>query len=76
MSNDNIFEQYAELVRRFKSGDESAFTEIYENSSKLVYITGLGILNNEQDAEDAMQETYLTVYEIIVFLTAGISFIP
>ena len=66
MVNDsNIFEQYAELVRRFKTGDESAFTDIYEDSKKMVYVTCLGILNNEQDAEDAMQETYITVYEKI-----------
>ena len=75
MSDDNIFEQYAELVRKFKSGDESAFTEIYENSSKLVYITCLGILNNEQDAEDAMQETYLTVYEKLGSLEAETTFV-
>ena len=28
-SEKDIFEQYAELVRRFKAGDENAFTEIY-----------------------------------------------
>lgn len=76
MNNDNnIFDQYAELVRKFKSGDESAFTDIYENSKKLVYTTCLGILNNEQDAEDAMQETYLTVYEKIGTLDAENTFV-
>ena len=75
MSNDNIFEQYAELVRRYKSGDESAFTEIYEESKKMVYVTCLGILNNEQDAEDAMQETYITVYEKLGTLEAENTFV-
>ena len=64
-TENNVFEQYAELVKRVKAGDESAFTEIYEKSQKLVYTTCLGILNNEQDAEDAMQETYITVYDKI-----------
>ena len=64
-TDNNVFEQYAELVKRVKAGDESAFTEIYEKSQKLVYTTCLGILNNEQDAEDAMQETYITVYDKI-----------
>ena len=75
MSNDNIFEQYAELVKRYKSGDESAFTEIYEESKKMVYVTCLGILNNEQDAEDAMQETYITVYEKLGTLEAENTFV-
>ena len=75
MENNDIFEQYAELVRRFKSGDESAFTDIYENSKKMVYVTCLGILNNEQDAEDAMQETYLTVYEKVGSLEAENTFV-
>lgn len=61
-SSKDIFEQYAELVRRFKAGDENAFTEIYEKSKRLVYTTCYGILNNEQDAEDATQETYTAVF--------------
>ena len=74
--DNNIFDQYAELVRKFKAGDESAFTEIYENSKKMVYVTCFGILNNEQDAEDAMQETYITVYEKIGSLDAENTFVP
>ena len=73
--DNNIFDQYAVLVKKFKSGDESAFTEIYENSKKMVYVTCFGILNNEQDAEDAMQETYITVYEKIGTLDAENTFV-
>ncbi len=66
MGNSNtgkaVFEEYAELVRRVRGGDDSAFTEIYEKSKRLVYTTCYGILNNEQDAEDAMQEAYFTAY--------------
>ena len=62
MNNDKIYEEYAELVRRIKSGDESATVEIYEKSKRLVYATCFGILNNNEDAQDAMQETYMTVF--------------
>lgn len=77
MDNENIiFEQYAELVRRWKSGDEAAFNEIYGKSQKLVYTTCLGILGNEQDAEEATQDTYLKAYESIGTLSDEKSFIP
>lgn len=75
-NENNIFEQYAELIKRWKSGDGDAFTEIYEKSQRLVYTTCLGILNNEQDAEEATQDTYLKVYENIASLADEKSFIP
>ena len=77
MDNENsIFEQYAELIKRWKAGDGDAFTEIYEKSQRLVYTTCLGILNNEQDAEEATQDTYLKVYENIGSLADEKAFIP
>ncbi len=62
MSDDKIFAEYAQLVRRIKSGDEGACDEIYNKSKRLVYATCYGILNNNEDAQDAMQETYMTVF--------------
>ena len=64
MSNE-LFTEYGELVRRYKAGDEFAFTEIYEKSSKFVYMTCLSVLGNPEDAEEAMQETYLAVFKDI-----------
>ena len=64
-SENNIFEQYAELVRRMKAGDEFAFNELFDKTKKLVYATCYGILNNQQDAEEAMMDTYLAVSQNI-----------
>ena len=72
----NDYDMYADLVKRVKSGDENAFTEIYEKSQRLVYTTCYGILNNEQDAEDAMQETYISVYNGINDLEGEMAFLP
>ncbi|MBO7425288.1 MAG: sigma-70 family RNA polymerase sigma factor, partial [Clostridiales bacterium] len=69
MSDDKIFEEYAKLVRSVKSGDEGACEEIYNRSKRLVYATCYGILNNNEDAQDAMQETYMTVFTKIDELT-------
>ena len=53
------------LVKRIREGDESAFAEVYERSSNNVFMTCKSVLGNEADAEDAMQETYITVFNSI-----------
>lgn len=60
-----VYEEYAGLLKRAKGGDESAFGEIYEKSSRLVYTTCYGVLQNKEDAEDAAQETYISLYNHI-----------
>ena len=74
--SENSYEYYAVLVRKLKAGDESAFSEIYENTQKMVYVTCFGILNNKEDAEDAMQETYINLYNKISDLEDEMSFLP
>ena len=59
--DNELFYEYADLVRKYKSGDEEAFSEIYDRSSRFVYMTCLNTPGNPEDAQDAMQETYLTV---------------
>ena len=67
----NIHEEYARLLERAKSGDDSAFAEIYQKSERLVYTTCYRILNNKENAEDAMQETYLALYNSINTIRDG-----
>lgn len=57
----NDYEEFAELVRRYREGDNEAFEKIYEKTSRGVYATCLGVLADPEDAEDAMQETYISV---------------
>ena len=73
--DNEVFDNYAELVARFKSGDESAYEELYEKTKQFVYTTCLGILRNDDDAFDAMQDTYLTVYRRIDSLEDDKTFI-
>ena len=61
----NVYKEYAELLKRAKGGDKSAFDEIYGKSSRLVYTTCYGVLQNKEDAEDAAQETYISLYNHI-----------
>ena len=51
-----------ELVKRLKNGDLRAFDELYKMySSKLLYFT-LGYVRSNEDAEDIVQEVFLTIW--------------
>lgn len=52
-----------ELVRRAKQGDKKAFSELVTSHSERVYNLALRILRNKEDAEDILQETFLTALE-------------
>lgn len=51
------------LVQDTKSGNADAFGELYQATSQRIYFTCLSLLKSEQDARDAMQDTYLTAYK-------------
>ncbi|MBR4009470.1 MAG: RNA polymerase sigma factor [Clostridiales bacterium] len=75
MDNEALFQEYAVLSRRIKAGDSSAFAEMYQKSARLIYGTCFGILRNEEDAGDAMQETYMTCYQKIGSLSNDMMFL-
>jgi RNA polymerase sigma-70 factor (ECF subfamily) len=52
----------AELVHAVASGDHDAFRVLMRKFNPLLYRTARGILKNENDAEDALQNAYLLVY--------------
>lgn len=54
-----------QLVKRSISGDADAFLELMEKNSLEMYKVARGILDNDEDAADAMQDTILTCFEKI-----------
>lgn len=64
-----------EIVRRAKGGDSRALEEIYNETRQMVYFTALGILRNEEDAEDVVQDTYIKVFQNIAHLRDENAFI-
>ena len=46
------------FVAKAKSGHKGAFGELYERHHRKAYRTALGILRNQQDAEDAVQQAF------------------
>lgn len=49
------------LILRSGAGEKEAFCELYKQTSNAVFSYALSILRNPDDAEDAMQETFLHI---------------
>lgn len=54
-----------ELIQQLRAGDELAFKKLVETYQDMVFNTGLGIVQNSEDAEDVAQEVFVQVYRSI-----------
>ncbi|MBE9506422.1 MAG: sigma-70 family RNA polymerase sigma factor [Chloroflexi bacterium] len=50
------------LIRRSQAGDEGAFAALFDGYKNLVYKTAYLMLDNTDDAEDALQEVFVQVH--------------
>jgi RNA polymerase sigma-70 factor (ECF subfamily) len=53
------------LIEGLRNGDDSAFRELVDTRQGLVFNTVLGLLQNQEDAEDVTQEVFIKVFESI-----------
>jgi len=63
-----------EVLARARSGDQAAFRLIVEGCSRDVFRLAFRITGNEEDAEDAVQETFLRAYRKLDAFEARASF--
>jgi RNA polymerase sigma-70 factor (ECF subfamily) len=54
-----------DLVRRIKAGDDAAFEKMVERYHARVYSLAYGVLRNAEDAEEATQDAFWTLYRKI-----------
>jgi RNA polymerase sigma-70 factor (ECF subfamily) len=52
----------AELVRRARERDEAAIRSIMQSNNRRLYRLARGILRNDSEAEDVVQETYVRAF--------------
>ena len=52
-------EQTTYSIEALRDGDRAEFAHIIEQYSPMIYRLGLKMLNNPQDAEDILQETFI-----------------
>ena len=55
----------ARLIKQIQRGNQSAFEEFYKLTSPKAYFIALKITQNEHDAEDILQESYMKALEKI-----------
>ena len=71
---DNNSKRIDELAKKVKKGDQKAFEELYKLTSARAYFTALQICSDKQDAEDILQESYITALNRISSLERTESF--
>ena len=59
------FADEAELVKGLQSGDSAAYRQFVDLNSANVYNLSLKLLGDEQEAEDVLQETFLSAFRAI-----------
>jgi RNA polymerase sigma-70 factor (ECF subfamily) len=52
-------------IRQVQAGDRDAFRALVERHSRTVFRVAFRMLNNEQDAEEIVQETFLKAYKAL-----------
>src|SRR5438477_3536330 len=62
---DEVVPSDLELVRGIKAGDEQAFEEMVRRYNARVFSLAYGVLRNPEDAEEATQDAFLTLYRKI-----------
>ncbi len=57
------FEEEQELVRKAKEGDKVSLARLVDTYQEPIYNTALKMTKNREDAEDVLQETFVTMVE-------------
>src|SRR5580692_11704608 len=52
-----------ELLRQIAAGDRASFAEFYDRHSTLMFSVACKILNDTNEAEDVLQESFMQIWE-------------
>lgn len=55
----------AELVKRLQAGDQAAFRKLFERYQRRAYAVAFGVVKNQHDALDVVQEAFIKVHKHI-----------
>src|SRR6185369_975647 len=75
MSLDAAFGQiHADLIERCRQGDREAHFQVYKLYSKSMYNIGYRIVNNQEEAEDVLQEAFISAFRSLNLYRGDASF--
>jgi RNA polymerase sigma-70 factor (ECF subfamily) len=63
-----------ELVKRLQAGDQAAFRELYERYHRRAFGVAMGVVKNQADALDVVQEAFIKVHKHIGTFQGSSSF--
>lgn len=55
----------AEMIARLQAGDQAAYAQLVDENAGRIYRLALRMLGSEADAEDVLQETFLSAFKSI-----------
>ena len=62
------------LIEQCRNGDQRAMMELYDRYARAMYNTCLRLLNDDADAEDAMQESFMKAFERLEQFNGQVAF--
>lgn len=70
----SFLNSHQDLIDGCKKGDQKSQFQIYKLYYKVMYISSLRIVNDPMEAEDIMQESFLSAFESIETYSGTVSF--
>ena len=65
---------HEELIQRCRQGDQEAHFKLYQLYKKSMYNVGYRIVNNEDEAEDVLQEAFISAFRNLSYYRGDATF--
>jgi RNA polymerase sigma-70 factor (ECF subfamily) len=65
---------HEDLIRRCRGGDQEAHFRLYQLYKKSMYNVGYRIVNNEDEAEDVLQEAFISAFRNLEYYRGDATF--
>lgn len=74
LKNDNRFDLHKDLINKCLKNDKKAQLKLYNLYAKAMYNVSLNIVNNTQQAEDLMQEAFISAFKNLQHFRGEVTF--
>lgn len=65
---------HEDLIQRCRQGDQEAHFKLYQLYKKSMYNVGYRIVNNEEEAEDVLQEAFISAFRNLAYYRGDATF--